>query len=176
MQCNSLFTVSYITCLASPNDLAIIKPPQVESLLAMDQSVECLWRYYQETQFLITQGLSSKISFAIITAHNPRGKTLTPCQNRLLDRKLQQAILMLRRPYRAMVGASQDRKHMEKSWAVSTDKASAIELGRKFNQNAIFYVEDDKLQLVPCLLSGQETSLGAFSPRVNVVHEFPDRV
>ncbi|MCL1057528.1 DUF3293 domain-containing protein [Shewanella gelidimarina] len=142
----------------------------------MDQSVECLWRYYQETQFLITQGLSSKISFAIITAHNPRGKALTPCQNRLLDRKLQQDILMLRQPYRAIVGASQDRKHMEKSWAVSTDKASAIELGRKFNQNAIYYVEDDKLQLVPCLLSAQETPLGAFSPRVNVVHELPDRV
>jgi hypothetical protein len=139
----------------------------------MDQSVECLWRYYQETQFLFTQGLSSKISFAIITAHNPKGEILTPCQNRLLDRQLQQEILMLDRPYRAMVGVSQDRKHMEKSWAVSTDKASAIELGCKFNQNAIYYVEADKLQLIPCLLSKQETSLGAFSPRVNVVHELP---
>ncbi|QQX81001.1 DUF3293 domain-containing protein [Shewanella sp. KX20019] len=139
----------------------------------MNQSIECLWRKYQQTQFLFTQCLSSKISFAIITAHNPRGEILAPCQNRLLDRKLQQEILKLRRPYRAMVGASQDWKHMEKSWAVSTDKASAIELGRKFNQNAIYYVDADKLQLIPCLLSQLETSLGAFSPRVNVVHELP---
>lgn len=171
-----LFTVIDITCLGSPNDFAIIKSLQLENLLAMNHSVERLWHEYQQTEFLFTQGLSPKISFAIITAHNPKGQTLAPSQNRLLDRKLLQEILGLRRPYRAMVGASQDGSHMEKSWAVATDKASAIKLGCKFNQNAIYYVESDKLQLIPCLLSQQETALGAFSPRVNVVHELPDSV
>ncbi|GIU21595.1 DUF3293 domain-containing protein [Shewanella schlegeliana] len=142
----------------------------------MNDSVETLWRYYKETEFLLTQSLSSQLSFAIITAHNPRGEVLTPCQNGLLDRQLQHEIYRLGLPYRAMIGSSQDRKHMEKSWVVATDKASAIELGRLFNQNAIYYVEADKLQLVPCLLAKEEAFLGAFSLRVNRVQEFPDIV
>ncbi|MGS0680272.1 DUF3293 domain-containing protein [Shewanella sp. 125m-7] len=142
----------------------------------MNNSVDNLWRYYQQTEFLVTQPLSAQLSFAIITAYNPRGVVLTPCQNGLLDRKLQHEIHRSGFPYRAMIGASQDRKHMEKSWAISSDKASAIKLGCQFNQNAIYYVEADQLQLVPCLLPCQETLLGAFSPRVNWVMELPDIV
>ncbi|GIU28208.1 DUF3293 domain-containing protein [Shewanella sp. MBTL60-007] len=140
----------------------------------MNDSAETLWRYYRETEFLLTQSLSSKLSFAIITAYNPRGEVLTPCQNGLLDRLLQYEIDRLGFPYRAMIGASQDRKHMEKSWAVATDKESAIKLGRLFNQNAIYYVEADKLQLVPCLLVKEEAFLGAFSRRVCRVLELPE--
>ncbi|WOT05673.1 DUF3293 domain-containing protein [Shewanella youngdeokensis] len=142
----------------------------------MNQSIARLWQHYQEAEFLFTQCLSSRISFAIITAHNPKGQVLNTCQNRLLDRKLQQEILKLSRPYRSIVGVSHDRLHMEKSWAVWTDKASAIELGCQFNQYAIYYVEADKLHLIPCLLTEHETSLGTFSSRVNVVSELPDGV
>ena len=142
----------------------------------MNYSVDRLWHTYQQTEFLLTQTLSSQLSFAIITAHNPKGEILTPCQNGLLDRKLQREIHRLGLLYRAMIGTSQDRKHMEKSWAVATDKASAIKLGILFNQNAIYYVEADQLQLVPCLFFCQETQLGAFSPRVNWVMDLPDIV
>jgi len=135
------------------------------------------WQCYQEAEFLFTQALSSELSFAIITAHNPKGQLLSACQNRLLDRQLQFEIQQLHRPYRAMIGASADRCHMEKSWAVSIDKASAIRLGCQFNQNAIYYVEHDKLQLIPCLLSKtqqQEEVIGPFSSRVCLVNELPD--
>ena len=99
---------------------------------------------------------------------------LSACQNGLLDRKLQHEINSLGLPYRAMIGTSQDRTYMEKSWAVAIDKATAIRLGCLFNQNAIYYVEADNLQLVPCLMAKEETLLGAFSPRVNRVLELPD--
>ncbi|WP_394148535.1 DUF3293 domain-containing protein [Shewanella atlantica] len=136
-----------------------------------------LWQYYQEAEFLFTQALSSELTFAIITAHNPKGQLLSACQNRLLDRQLQLAIEKLHRPYRAMIGASSDRAHMEKSWAVAIDKASAIRLGCQFNQNAIYFVEQGKLQLIPCLLSEselQEIEIGTFSSRVRLVNELPD--
>ena len=164
----------YITGLGSANEFAIIIAPKTENLLAMNNSVDSLWHYYQQTEFLFTQMLSTQLSFAIITAYNPKGELLSPCQNGLLDRKLQHEINRLGLPYRAMIGASQDRSHMEKSWAVSTDKASAVRLGCLFNQNAIFYIEADTLQLVPCLMSREETSLGAFSPRVDWVLDLPD--
>lgn len=137
-----------------------------------------LWQHYQQTEFLFTQTLSSQLSFAIITAHNPRGQILTSCQNRLLDRQLQNAIEQFRLPYRAVVGTSADRSHMEKSWAVAIDKLAAIHLGMKFKQNAIYFVDNDQLQLVPCLFEvGQqheEITIGEFSPRVKLVSELPD--
>ncbi|MEC4728892.1 DUF3293 domain-containing protein [Shewanella sp. D64] len=145
----------------------------------MNQSNNLLWQCYQDVEFLFSQPLSSDISFAIITAHNPKGQILTSCQNRLLDRKLQYEIEQLRQPYRAMMGTSLDRSHMEKSWAVSTDKNSAMILGRKFQQNAIYFVEHDKLQLIPCLFSPpqyQEQIIGHFSSRVSLVNELPDFV
>lgn len=147
--------------------------------MQMNQSNNLLWQCYQDVEFLFSQPLSSDISFAIITAHNPKGQILTSCQNRLLDRKLQYEIEQLRQPYRAMMGTSLDRSHMEKSWAVSTDKNSAMILGRKFQQNAIYFVEHDKLQLIPCLFSAsqyQEQIIGHFSSRVSLVSELPDFV
>ena len=147
--------------------------------MQMNQSNNLLWQCYQDVHFLFTQPLSANISFAIITAHNPNGKVLTSCQNGLLDRKLQHEIEKLRQPYRAMMGTSSDRRHMEKSWAVSTDKASAVFLGRKFHQNAIYFVEHDQLQLIPCLFSStqyKEQIIGHFSSRVSLVSELPDFV
>ena len=145
--------------------------------MQMNQSNNQLWRSYQDAQFLFTQPLSSKLSFAIITAHNPKGDILSSCQNLLLDRKLQYKIEQLRRPYRAIMGTSIDSSHMEKSWTVSTTKDSALLLGCMFNQNAIYYVEHDKLQLIPCLFSfphHKEQLIGNFSSRVNLVNELPD--
>ncbi|MCE9679355.1 DUF3293 domain-containing protein [Shewanella sp. AS1] len=133
-----------------------------------------LWHCYQQTQFLLTQTFSSSLSFAIITAHNPRGQSLTASQNRLLDKQLQQHIIRLQRPYRALIGSSVDRTYMEKSWAIPIDKASAIELARQFNQNAIYYIHKGELQLVPCLLPYGEVDLGDFSARVSIVSELPD--
>ncbi|BAJ03567.1 DUF3293 domain-containing protein [Shewanella violacea] len=137
-----------------------------------------LWQHYQETKFLFTQTLSSQLSFAIITAHNPQGQILTSCQNRLLDRQLLLAIEQFNRPYRAVVGASKDGTHMEKSWAVAIDKLSAAHLGLKFKQNAIYFVDNNQLALVPCLFSKaeyrKEIIIGNFSERVNLVSELPD--
>ncbi|MBE7216679.1 DUF3293 domain-containing protein [Shewanella benthica] len=144
----------------------------------MIESNKRLWQYYQETEFLFTQTLSSQLSFAIITAHNPKGQILTSCQNRLLDRQLLLAIEKFNRPYRAVVGASRDRTHMEKSWAVAIDKLSAAHLGLKFKQNAIYFVDNKQLTLVPCLFSQadyqEELIIGDFSKRVNLVSDLPD--
>ena len=145
----------------------------------MNQSNNLLWQCYQDVQFLFTQPLSSDLSFAIITAHNPKGEILTTCQNRLLDRKLQHEIERLRQPYRAMMATSLDYSHMEKSWAVSIDKDSAVCLGYTFEQNAIYFIEDDTLQLIPCLLSTSQylaQNIGHFSARVKQVSELPDFV
>jgi hypothetical protein len=145
-----------------------------DTLIIMDIHLNNLWHEYQTTQFLLTQQLAADSPFAIITAHNPRGRLLSPCQNRLLDRQLQREIEMLRCPYRALVGAAKDLSHMEKSWALLTDKETAVALGRRFEQYGIYYVAHGELTLVPCLAEAPEITLGAFNHRMTLVNELPE--
>ncbi|MCH1929464.1 DUF3293 domain-containing protein [Shewanella sp. A25] len=141
----------------------------------MDNMTLDLWQHYQTPLFLLTQALSSDFSFAVITAQNPASELLTPSQNRLLDRQLLRDIETLGCPYRAMVGAAPDLSHMEKSWAVMVDRVLALQLGRKFNQYAIYMVEKGELSLVPCTLQNHdEVRLGKFTDHVRMVYELPD--
>ncbi|MBR9728343.1 DUF3293 domain-containing protein [Shewanella intestini] len=134
-----------------------------------------LWQTYQHTQFLLTQRLSNQHSFAIITACNPFGSQLTSCQNRLLDRQLQQTIQQFKQPYRSLYGASPDLSHQEKSWAIFIDKEQALAVGRKFNQLAIYYVEMGRLLLLACGQAPQlECEIGRFDQRQRLVSELPD--
>lgn len=141
----------------------------------MDNTTQNLWQTYQAPLFLFTQALSCHSSFVVITAHNPASTLLSPSQNRLLDRQLLREIELLGCPYRALVGAAADLSHMEKSWAVFIDRTIALQLGKKFNQCAIYMVEQGQLSLVPCSLVDQdEVCLGKFTDYVQLVYELPD--
>jgi len=140
----------------------------------MECQVNHLWSLYQQTEFLLMQNISPAASFAIITAHNPRGKLLSRCQNRLRDRQLLADIEALGVPYRALVGASPDLSHKEKSWAVFMDASTIMTLAEKYQQNAIYYVEQDKLTLLPCLMPGPELLLGSFRSRAHLVSSLVD--
>lgn len=143
-------------------------------LTRMDSHFEQLWHLYQSTEFLLTQQLSPFSQFAIITAHNPQGRILTACQNRLRDRALLRDIESLGVPYRAMIGASRDLSHMEKSWAVFLSREDSLALARRHQQNAIYYVAENQLELLPCLMQATPAQMGAFSERVRLVSELPD--
>jgi hypothetical protein len=141
----------------------------------MENVIDTLWHKYQTTHFLFTQRLSGDFPFAIVTAHNPRGSILSPSQNRLLDRQLQSKIQQYNRPYRALIGAAADLSHMEKSWAVFIDKEQAVELGREFNQHAIYYVNRGLLSLIACFDTIKpEVEMGTFNQRLRLVNELPE--
>ncbi|GGP63415.1 hypothetical protein GCM10009347_31780 [Shewanella algicola] len=141
----------------------------------MENVIDRLWHDYQSTHFLLTQRLSHDYPFAIVTAHNPHGLLLTPSQNRLLDRQLQFKIQQYKSPYRSLIGAAPDLSHMEKSWAIFIDKEQALELGREFNQHAIYYVNQGRLSLVACVDTVMpEIEMGIFNHRLRLVSELPD--
>ncbi len=77
-------------------------------------------------------------------------------------------------PYRSVIGASPDLQHMEKSWAVFCDIQSGLELGREFKQLAIYYVDNGRLLLLPCLCSEDSIELGDFSAKAQLVSELPE--
>jgi hypothetical protein len=134
--------------------------------------VQRTWELYKTTQFVIAQPLSSELNFAILTAQNPKGICQSEAQNRYLDYALQQDIQRLNVPYRSMWGCAPDYSHRERSWAIVADKQPLIALAKLYQQNAIYWVEEDRLYLLPCLLQGfQAEYLGHYSERQRVASE-----
>lgn len=125
-----------------------------------------LWQLYQNTVFLMPKTPSRRLAFAIVTAHNPRGKALGEEANHYRDQRLEAELLGAGFHPLPLWGCSPDLKHREKSWAVVMAKARAVELGLRLEQNAIYWVEQDRLYLVPCLLTEDECCLGRFSERL----------
>ncbi|KFZ39018.1 hypothetical protein HR45_01055 [Shewanella mangrovi] len=140
----------------------------------MDVGFNQLWQHYQNSCFLLTQCLNPPCSFAIITASNPLGTILSTSQNRLRDKQLQRDIHQSGCAYRALVGASLDLQHMEKSWAIYMDQQTAYQLAHKYQQNAFYFVEEGNIQLLPCHCDAQPVQMGPFEQFVRIVEELPE--
>ncbi len=104
-------------------------------------------------------------AFAIITAWHPMDRQLSNEENRREDEALRRNLELLELPYFRATGCSPDLSHREPGWAVEMPKADAIQLSRRFNQRAIWWVEGDELILVDCR-DGEQTPVGRFSLRI----------
>lgn len=105
--------------------------------------------HYRRTWFESTR-TDVMDSFAIITAHNPLGNICSAEQNDRSDRKLVQCLRDAGlEPFR-VIGFSEDRTHAEAGWGVVMPLEKAIQAGRDFEQDAIFWVEQGTVNLV-CL-------------------------
>jgi len=70
-------------------------------------------------------------------------------------------------PYWTIVGCSPDLTYREPSLLIDSDKITALELALSFEQNAIFWIEEQQLWLIPCCMQGQtEVALGSFTDRL----------
>ncbi|MDX3775435.1 DUF3293 domain-containing protein [Chromatiaceae bacterium AAb-1] len=128
-----------------------------------------LWESYKTSIFLCHQQLANNIDFAIISAQNPAGNVNNPYFNLRLDKELEVCLNQQRLPYRSVIGSSPDRAFQEKSWIVMCEKAQAVQLALQFRQNAIYWVEEGMLYLVPVLLANEEECLGTFKQRLVVL-------
>lgn len=125
-----------------------------------------LWESYKTSIFLCHQALKCDVDFAIISAQNPAGNTEHPYLNLRRDKELQACLNLQRLPHRSVIGSAPDLSFQEKGWIVLCDKSFALQLAQRFQQNAIYWVEQGELFLVPVLMPQQEESLGAFSERL----------
>ncbi|WP_213997002.1 DUF3293 domain-containing protein [Arsukibacterium sp.] len=125
-----------------------------------------LWEAYKDSVFICRQRLASQLDFAIISAQNPAGEMKNPHLNLCLDKRFEGVLQQARIPYRSVIGASADLRFQEKSWIVFCDKITALQLGQNLQQNAIYWIEQNKLYLVPVLYQQHEEYLGLFDSRV----------
>tara|TARA_R110002126_G_scaffold16136_2_gene64973 strand:- start:7109 stop:7507 length:399 start_codon:yes stop_codon:yes gene_type:complete len=125
-----------------------------------------MWETYKNSIFICQQGVAIQTCFAIISAQNPAGKLLNNNINLCLDKRFEGVLKQARLPFRSVIGASADLSFQEKSWIVFCDKSQAVQYGQQLEQNAIYWVEHNKLFLVPVLYQHAEEYLGLFQSRV----------
>jgi len=103
--------------------------------------------------------------FWVITACNPGGRTADPVDNIMADKRLRAEIGKLKiTPFR-VIGRSRDATHAERGWGIPCDEVTAIEIGRRYRQQAVFHFSSGRIDLVDCK-SGKRESLDDPSSRI----------
>jgi hypothetical protein len=128
---------------------------------------------YHETRFAPKEPTPSRWpdAFAVITACNPLGQGLDEEADKAATVRLRKAISRLGLKRHRVTGVSADMKHREPGFAVwGCDLPAALQLGREFAQNAIYWVEKGRLDVVSCS-TGEREHVGLWSERLQTPGE-----
>jgi Protein of unknown function (DUF3293) len=105
-------------------------------------------------------------TFAVITACNPLGQIQNNQANQLAHTRLRKTLSRLGVKRHRITGFSQDMIHREPSFAVwGCDLGVALDLGKQFSQDAIFWIETGRLDVVSCATSERQY-VGLWSERL----------
>jgi len=120
---------------------------------------------YHETRFAPREPAPARWpeAFAVITGCNPLGQGLDEEADRAATVCLRKAISRLGLNRHRVTGVSADLKHREAGFAVwGCDLPAALRLGSEFAQNAIYWIEDGRLDVVSCA-TGTRQHVGVWS-------------
>jgi hypothetical protein len=102
--------------------------------------------------------------FVIVTACNPCGEIVDAERNECLDRELSAFLEGKGLVHCRMTGGSPDGSHREPGYLVECDGEVGLELGRRFEQVAIYEIVDGELHLVDCQ-DGKQTPVVMWASR-----------
>lgn len=111
---------------------------------------------------------------AIVTAENPDGITLKPEENQHLTQSLADDLSSRGIPSSMLPVGAADGIHLEQSFLISTNFDTAVEIGKKYNQVAIFMVYNKEfVDIVACGGEGKHrlgllSQIGIWPPRVPI--------
>ena len=104
--------------------------------------------YHQTVFEYIPAGKS--YDFWVITAYNPNGNSADLGDNLAADARLRAELAGLKiTPFR-IIGLSPDETHAEPSWGFPSDEATALEIGRRYQQDALYHFTAGRIDLVDC--------------------------
>ncbi|HLF97008.1 MAG TPA: DUF3293 domain-containing protein [Methylococcaceae bacterium] len=106
--------------------------------------------------------------FAIVTAYATTGESWPEAENRAADRRLEAELRRQRLWMRRLTGYSPATGHGEPGWAVDLGFQSACDIGRRYRQDAIYYVIGDTLFVSFCDERRALVEVGGFRPRVHL--------
>ncbi|MDA0119101.1 DUF3293 domain-containing protein [Vibrio sp. T11.5] len=121
-----------------------------------------IWQAYSDPYFKFTHSPNCH-RFAIITAWNPASQWQSKQQNEGNNRHLAQEFSHTY--FVEVLVGDESFGWAEESFAVDIDESQALLLGRKYQQNAIYYVDGNELFLLSCLADGMKVGLGEWKYR-----------
>ena len=89
-------------------------------------------------------------NFAIITAYDPNGLTTDPERDVAADEALAAELSTAGYRLHRITGGSAAGTHVEPGWGVPIGLPRAIEYGRRYRQEAVFFVQGGRVALVDC--------------------------
>ncbi|MFB2863426.1 DUF3293 domain-containing protein [Aeromonas sp. MdU4] len=121
-----------------------------------------LWENYKKICFMAPFEVPDWPAFAIITAWNPASVRVSERRNRRRERALWRHLTEDLQVTAAgpLWGAAPDESWQESSLAVPLSLSQARHVAVRFGQNAIYWVEDGRLWLVPVLTDKSAVCLG----------------
>lgn len=124
---------------------------------------------YFETHFRPSSSVSAwPEEFAVITAYATTGETWSDAQNAAADRALEAELRETGRLPCRLTGFSPSTGHAEPGWAVELSWEAACEIGRRYRQDAVYFVRGDLLYVTCCDLNRRKLiPVGAFRERVH---------
>lgn len=128
---------------------------------------EQLWLIYQQTYFRWQDKPLTAQPFSIVSARNPLGNIASNKENQLLHYKLQTQLKRHAIVYAHIIAGDGSFHFTEPSFAIQQSLSEAIDLAEQYQQNAIFWVAEGALELIPVLLQQvSPISLGDFNNRL----------
>lgn len=111
------------------------------------------------------------VRFGIVTACNPDGRSVSDTENAAATEGFRAELAGGAAVFFPVTGGSADFVHAEPGFGIALNtRAEAITLGRRWRQEAVFWVEAGEVELVPCG-DGESSIVGAWSdlakPRMN---------
>ncbi|QFY43164.1 DUF3293 domain-containing protein [Candidatus Methylospira mobilis] len=105
--------------------------------------------------------------FAIITAYATTGETWPDSRNLAADRQLEAELRRQRRWMRRLTGFSPADGHAEPGWAVDIGFHAVCDIGKRYEQDAIYYIIEDTLYVSFCDQRRALLEVGGFRVRVH---------
>jgi hypothetical protein len=106
-------------------------------------------------------------AFAILSAQATTGSTWSPERNASADAALKRVLVERGGWLHRLVGYSPKTQHAEPSWAAVMPLEEACRLGQEFFQDAIYWVEHDRLFVLECHAPGRCVFVDIFSRRLD---------
>ena len=126
--------------------------------------------FYRQTRFKPDDlPTSLPCTFAIITAFATTGETWTDSENQAANAALRAELDSMDRLLGSLTGYSPDTGHAEPGFAASLPFDEACDLGLKFKQDAIYYVESGILHVSYCDHRRRLEPVGTFLERLDTL-------
>ena len=106
---------------------------------------------YYKVRFIVEHQTEWPRRFGVITACNPNGIAVDDKTNHQRTKALEDSLQLSGNEYFRVTGCSEDQVHKEPGFGVVSPSVEAIvELGRDWQQEAIFWIDNQIVNLVTC--------------------------